>query len=55
MPIEFKNSGATFQRMMDTVLKDLIGKSCYVYLDDIIIFSEQLDEHLDNYTISLKD
>ncbi len=32
-----KNSGATFQRMMD--------KICHVYQDDIIIFSKTAEQH----------
>ena len=31
--------------MMDEVLDGLIGEICYVYLDDIIVFSEDLEEH----------
>ncbi len=31
---------------MDSVLEGLIGKICFVYVDDIIIFSKDIDEHI---------
>ncbi|KAF9761339.1 Retrovirus-related Pol polyprotein from transposon opus [Nosema granulosis] len=40
MPMGFKNSPAVFQRFMDQVLGDEIGKSCFVYVDDILIFGQ---------------
>lgn len=33
---------------MDDVLKDLIGTVCLVYLDDIIVYSTSLQEHMLN-------
>ena len=41
------NSPATFQNLMQKVVGDLHLKSCLIYLDDIIVFSNTLEEHLD--------
>lgn len=46
MPFGLKNSPSTFQRVMDNVLCNV--KNCVVYLDDIIIFSTSLQEHILN-------
>jgi hypothetical protein len=48
MPMGLKNSPSTFQRVMDNVLKDLQNVICLVYLDDIIVFSTSLQEHMIN-------
>jgi len=40
------NAPSTFQRLMDMVLSGLLYEACLVYLDDIIIFSRTLPEHL---------
>lgn len=48
MPMGLKNSPSTFQRVMDNVLKDLQNEVCLVYLDDIIVFSTSLQEHILN-------
>lgn len=46
MPFGLKNAPATFQRFMNEVLRDYINKTCVVYLDDILIFSTSLQEHI---------
>lgn len=55
LPFGLKNAPAIFQRMIDDVLKKLIGKICYVYIDDIIIYSKTEEDHLrDIETVFLK-
>lgn len=46
MPFGLKTAPATFQRTMDNVLRGLQGIHCMVYLDDIIVFSTSLQEHI---------
>ena len=48
MPMGLKNSPATFQRVMDDVLKGLQNSICLVYMDDIIVYSTSLQEHIVN-------
>lgn len=46
MPFGLKNSPATFQRVMDNVLREHISKNrCLVFMDDVIIYSSSLQEH----------
>lgn len=48
MPFGLKNAPATFQRMMNNVLKEHINKICIIYMDDILIFSTSLQEHINS-------
>ncbi|CAH8866152.1 unnamed protein product [Trichobilharzia szidati] len=45
MPFGLSNAPATFQRLMQTVLAGLVPKQCLIYLDDIIVFGQSLEEH----------
>lgn len=45
MPFGLKNAPATFQRLMDCVLRELLGQGVFVYLDDIVIYAETYYEH----------
>lgn len=46
LPFGLKNAPSIFQRAIDDVLRDFIGKFCHVYIDDIIIFSVDEQSHL---------
>lgn len=46
MPFGLKTAPATFQRTMDNVLRGLQGIHCMVYLDDILIYSSGILEHI---------
>ena len=47
MPFGLCNAGATFQRLMDVVMSGLHLDVCLVYLDDIVVFSKTIEEHLE--------
>ena len=53
MPFGLTNAPATFQRLMERVLKGLIGKVCLVYLDDVMIYSKSLHEHEEHLALVL--
>lgn len=48
MPMGIKNAPSIHQRCITAALQPHIGKICHVYLDDIIIWSQNLDEHVRN-------
>ena len=45
MPMGLKNSPAIHQRRVTKALGNLIGKICHIYLDDIVVWSNSLEEH----------
>ena len=46
-PLGLCNAGASYQRMIDLSLSGLSVLKILAYLDDIVIFSQSLDEHCD--------
>lgn len=53
LPFGLKNAPSAFQRAMNHILKDHLGKICHVYIDDILIFSKTYEEHLAHVRIIL--
>ena len=48
MPFGLCNAGATFERLMETVLSGLNWEICLIYLDDIIVISKTFEGMMDN-------
>ncbi|XP_057770708.1 uncharacterized protein LOC130990498 [Salvia miltiorrhiza] len=46
MPFGFTNAPATFCNLMNDVLYEFLDRFVVVYLDDIVIYSDSLNEHL---------
>ena len=46
MPMGLSNSAATFQRVMESVMGAANFECCLLYLDDLIVFSSDFDQHL---------
>jgi transposase InsO family protein len=46
MPMGLTNAPATFQTMMNSILGDRLFQYVLVYLDDIVVFSDTLEDHV---------
>ena len=46
MPFGLVGAPSTFERCMETVLRQLQWQTCLVYLDDVIVFSSVFQEHV---------
>ena len=48
MPFGLKNARATYQRLVTGTLKDLVGKSMKVYVDDMRVMSKMAKDHIEH-------
>lgn len=46
MPFGLKNAGATYQRLINKVFANLIGRNVEAYVDDMVVKSKQVDQYI---------
>ena len=51
MPFGLKNAGSTYQRMMTRMFESLLGKNIEIYIDDMVMKSKVVSEHLGDLQI----
>jgi hypothetical protein len=54
MPFGLTNAPAVFQGLMNDIFYDLLDTSCIVYLDDILVYSPDLQTHIQDVTMVLQ-
>ncbi|KAL2095578.1 hypothetical protein ACEWY4_007726 [Coilia grayii] len=54
MPFGLTNAPAIFQGLVNDVLRDMLDRFVFVYLDDILIFSKDLEEHKQHVRLVLR-
>ncbi|KAJ9557119.1 hypothetical protein OSB04_011733 [Centaurea solstitialis] len=46
MPFGLKNAGSTYQRLVNMMFKEHLGRTMEVYIDDMLVKSEQSHDHI---------
>lgn len=53
MPFGLKQTPQIFQRRMENILKTY-SDYCSVYVDDILVFSDTIDQHMEHLELIIK-
>ena len=48
MPFGLKNAGETYQRLMNKMFAQQIGRNVQVYVDDMLVKSQREEDHLED-------
>ena len=48
MPFSLKNVGTTYQRLMNMMFAQQIGRNFHVYVDDMLVKSQREEDHLED-------
>ena len=54
MPFGLKNVGATYQRLMNKMFAQQIGRNVQVYVDDMLVKSRRKEDHLEDLKETFK-
>ena len=49
MSFGLKNAGSTYQRKMTRMFESLLGKNIEIYIDDMVVKSKVVSEHLEDF------
>ena len=52
MPFGLKNTGVTYQRLMNKMFAQQIGRNVQVYVDDMLVKSQRDEDHLEDLKVT---
>ena len=47
LPMGLINSGATYQRTIESIMAPIQYEKCLIYLDDVIVYSKTFEDHIE--------
>ena len=54
MPFSLKNAGSTYQRMVTRMLESQLRENVEAYIDDMVVKSQLVTEHLSDLEVHLR-